>query len=89
VLDEDLGPCLEELPRTLGLGIQGRTYKRVPSGQPLEHPRTDWLRHSGLFAQIEQPIPPELYPPVLADFCMASYTRLAPLQEWLVELLPA
>jgi uncharacterized protein (DUF2461 family) len=59
------------------------------AGMPSDHPRADWLRHSGLFAQIEQPIPGELYTPVLADFCMATCTRLAPLQEWLVKLLPA
>jgi uncharacterized protein (TIGR02453 family) len=89
VLDQTVGPRLDEIARTLGLEIQGRTYKRVPAGLPSEHPRADWLRHTGLFAQVEQSIPTELYTPALPKFCLATYMRLAPLQQWLVQLLPA
>jgi hypothetical protein len=59
----------------------------VPPGLPPDHPRADWLRHSGLYAEMEQPLPPELYTSALPELCMAHFARLAPLQRWLVDLL--
>ncbi len=87
VLDDTLGQRLEKLAQTLD--VQGPMQKRVPAGLPQEHPRADWLRRTGLFAETTQPIPPELYTPEFPDFCLETFARFAPLQQWLVEALPS
>lgn len=85
VLDDALGPRLEQLGRTLDLG--GRAYKRVPAGLPQEHPRANWLCHTGLFAETTQPLPDELYTPTFTNFCVSTFTRFKPLQQWLTDAL--
>jgi len=88
VLDPELGQQLELAAESVGMDrVRGRTYKRVPHGLSADHPRADWLRHSGLYAEIEQPLPPELYTPALPQLCFDQFARLAPLQQWLVDLL--
>jgi uncharacterized protein (TIGR02453 family) len=88
VLDAERGRCLTDAAEAVGIDrVGGRTYKRVPHGLPPDHPRADWLRHGGLYAEIDQPLPPELYTPALPELCMVNFARLAPLQWWLVDLL--
>jgi uncharacterized protein (TIGR02453 family) len=88
VLDADRGQQLKVAAQVVGLDrIRGRTYKRVPHGLPAGHPRADWLRHSGLYAELDQPLPSELYTPALPELCFEQFARLAPLQLWLVDLL--
>ena len=87
VVDEARGSRLEQLAQQLD--IKGRTYKRVPTGLPANHPRANWLCHTGLFAEVDQPLPPELYTPRLPEFCLDAFSTMAPLQQWLVEVLPA
>jgi uncharacterized protein (TIGR02453 family) len=88
IVDPARGGRLTAAAERVGMDrIRGRTYKRVPPGLPADHPRADWLRHSGLYAEIEQPLPPELYTPALAELCVDHFARLAPLQQWLVDLL--
>jgi hypothetical protein len=61
----------------------------VPRGLPADHPRADWLRHSGLYAEVRlEPPPAQLFSSELPAFCLAHYERLAPIQRWLVDLLP-
>jgi uncharacterized protein (TIGR02453 family) len=81
------GEALEQVASRMRAEIGGRTYKRLPAGLPAEHPRADWLRHSGLFASIEQPVPRELYSSQSVPFCLEAYRRMAPLQQWLVAAL--
>lgn len=89
VVDDARGAALEDAARQCdATTIGGRTYKRVPSGMPPDHARADWLRHSGLFGELEfQPVPPQLFTPELPGWCLEQYRRVAPLQQWLVELL--
>jgi uncharacterized protein (TIGR02453 family) len=89
VLDPERGPLLKLAAERVGMDrVRGRTYKRVPHGLPSDHPLADWLRHSALYAEIVQPLPPELYTPALPELCLEQFERLAPLQQWLVDLLP-
>jgi hypothetical protein len=37
---------------------------------------------------LEQPVPPELFSDTLPDWCFERFQRFAPLQQWLVSLLP-
>ena len=89
VLDDERGIALENISRKIGeSSFGGRTYKRVPSGLPADHPRADWLRHSGLFAEREIAPPPEqLFSEQLPGWCFEQLLGVAPLQQWLVEVL--
>jgi uncharacterized protein (TIGR02453 family) len=88
VLDDQRGQQLKRAAERVGMDrVRGRTYKRVPHGLPADHPRADWLRHSGLYAEIVQPLPPELYTPALPELCLEQFAHLASLQQWLVDLL--
>jgi hypothetical protein len=68
--------------------LKGPKQKRVPAGLPAEHPRAEWLCRTGLYAEIEQPLPAELYTPGFPDFCLDAFSRVASVQQWLVEALP-
>ncbi|SRR6266566_1256098 len=57
---------------------------RLPGG----HPRAEWLGHSGLSAAFEQPVPEQTFSDRLPELCFEHDARLAPLQQWLVDLLP-
>jgi uncharacterized protein (TIGR02453 family) len=88
VLDDTQGQRLEAAALAIQTDVQGRRYKKVPAGLPAQHARADWLRHSGLFADVEQPLPPQVFSAELTEVCFAHFQRLQPLQQWLVEQLP-
>jgi uncharacterized protein (DUF2461 family) len=77
------GYFLRLSPETLTLGAGTHGF----SDATLDHPRADWLRHSGLFATVEQPLPPATFSDQLPGLCVEHYQRVAPLQQWLVDLL--
>jgi len=87
VLDDTLGARLDQLAQRLEAA--GPMQKRVPAGLPQEHPRADWLRRTGLYAETTQSIPQEFYTPEFPEFCLKTFARFAPLLQWLVEVLPA
>jgi uncharacterized protein (TIGR02453 family) len=89
ILDDGLAQRLQSVAEGIDQAeLGGETYKRVPQGLPADHPRARWLRHSGLFAHTEQPLPREVFSPQLIELCMATFQRFQPLQQWLVDLLP-
>ena len=47
----------------------------------------EWFQASGLFADFELPLPPQVFSAELTEVCFAHFQRLQPLQQWLVELL--
>jgi uncharacterized protein (TIGR02453 family) len=90
VVDPVKGEDLEAVAQTLnnhGLEIDGQTYKKVPQGLPADHPRAKWLRHGGLFAAAEQPTTEAVFTGDLPNMCVTQFKRVAPLQQWLVDLL--
>jgi uncharacterized protein (TIGR02453 family) len=91
VLDPILGAQLEHVAQAIQpTVVQGCTYARVPRGLPTDHPRADWLRHSGLFAERTlDPVPHDVFSPRAVDLCRETFQQLAPLQRWLVNLFPA
>jgi uncharacterized protein (TIGR02453 family) len=90
VLDPLLGPELEPAAAACApYPVHGRAYARLPRGLPSDHPRADWMRHSGLFAERTlQPVPVDVVTPRLADLCFETFQHLALLHRWLVNLLP-
>jgi len=91
VADPAAGAALEKaLARVLSAGpyeLGGRTLRRIPSGHPAGSPAASLLQHTGLWAQVTIPHPPQLHGPELITFCFQHHRRLAPLQRWLSEAL--
>jgi uncharacterized protein (TIGR02453 family) len=91
VLDPELGARLEATVQAIttqaGVEVGAQTLKRVPAHLPAEHPRAAWLRYSGLYAAIDQPLRDEIFTDRLPGLCFEQYERLAPLQQWLVDVL--
>ena len=91
VMDPVTCARLEAVANTLkkhkGVEVGGQKYKRVPGGLPADHPRADWLRHDSLHAVFDQPADTVLSDQ-LPGLCFAHYECLAPLEQWLVDLLP-
>jgi len=72
-----------------GAPVGGLHYKRVPRGMDADHPRADLLKHNGLYAGFESPIPDELYSGDLIAYCMERYRMTLPLHRWLLETTDA
>jgi uncharacterized protein (TIGR02453 family) len=69
--------------RQNGLWINEPHYKRVPAGFEKTHPLETLLRHKGLYAFIEAPVPSQLETGKAVDFCLKKYKDLSPLYNWL------
>ncbi|MBV9547613.1 MAG: DUF2461 domain-containing protein, partial [Chloroflexi bacterium] len=63
-----------------GYELAGETLKRAPNGN-------DWQKYTGLHASQTFPVPDDFYSERLTQWCLEHYRRLAPLQQWLVEIL--
>ena len=86
VLDDRRGPALDRMFEGFerkGYKLEGPTRKRVPRGFDADHPRARYLKHDGIYAWIETPLP-------RGDFvrhCFTHYRALTPLHEWLMEIV--
>ncbi len=67
--------------------VGGQALKRVPRGFDAEHDRAQWLMHKGLHAGLDLPVAEEALAPSFPGFCAEHFRDLAPLQDWLVELV--
>jgi uncharacterized protein (TIGR02453 family) len=86
VADDNFGPRLEKLLKSFrksGLWINETHYKKVPNGFDKNHPREALLRHRGLYAFIETPVPSEISTSKGVQFCLKKYKSLSPLFDWL------
>jgi len=85
VVDERRGHALYRIVKSIerkGYKLYGSSRKRVPRGFAPDHPRARYLKHDGIYAWIETPLP-------RGDFvkhCFAHYRTLTPLQAWLMEI---
>lgn len=91
VADPEYGPELAAIVGKIasrpGYTIGGEHYKRVPAGYDPDPAAAPLLRHDGLYAGVEAPIPDELYSAALVDYCFARYKPLEPLHRWLLTLV--
>jgi uncharacterized protein (TIGR02453 family) len=90
VADPTRGRALERIVKQLrakGYEVWGTRYARVPRGYPADHPRAELLKHDGLFAGFERPIPPEAYTPRFPAFIASHFRAMRPLQEWVVKTI--
>lgn len=91
VLDEDKGPALvKAAEQVLAAGeytIRGHELKRVPRGYEADHPRAEWLKHKGLWVSAPAVSLETAYSGALVDALMGHFMNMAPLREWLLEVL--
>ncbi|MBN2347123.1 MAG: DUF2461 domain-containing protein [Candidatus Aminicenantes bacterium] len=69
-----------------GFTLGGAHYKRVPAGYDADPACAGLLRHSGLYAGCEVPLPADLHSPALLDTCWERFEPMEPLHRWLVKL---
>ncbi len=62
-------------------------YKRVPKGCDADHPNAEFLRRSGLFIGRRVKHPPELFTGKAVKWAVGEFTRMAPVQRWLVDAI--
>ena len=70
-----------------GYTMGGEHYKRVPAGYDPDPAAAALLRHDGLYAGLEVPIPAELHSAALVDYCFEKYKPMEPLHRWLTKLV--
>ena len=86
VVDDRRGGALDRMVKGFerkGYKLEGPTRKRVPRGFDPEHPRARYLKHDGIYAWTETPLPSGEF----VKHCFTRYRTLTPLHEWLMELL--
>jgi uncharacterized protein (TIGR02453 family) len=90
VADPEYGPELAAIVKKItalpGCTLGGEHYKRVPAGYDPDPAAAGLLRHAGLYAGWEGPVPAELHSPALVEFCWRKYKPMEPLHRWLVTL---
>lgn len=69
-----------------GAQVGGLHYQRLPRGGDPALPQAQLLRHNGLYAFREAPIPRELYSGDLVEHCFQAFLDMTPLHQWLVEM---
>jgi uncharacterized protein (TIGR02453 family) len=85
VVDDRRGRALDRIVKSIerkGYKLEGSSRKRVPRGFAPDHPRARYLKHDGIYAWTETPLP-------RGDFlvhCFSHYRTLTPLQAWLMEI---
>jgi uncharacterized protein (TIGR02453 family) len=85
-LGRELGRIAAEIRTWEGWELGGTHYKRVPQGFPADHPNAELLKHNGLYAGWEGPIPEEFFSPDLIEFCYGRCVRILPLHRWLMKV---
>lgn len=82
------GPKLVKLLRQLegkGVRLSQAELKRVPSGYPKDHQQAELLRRKGLAAWIDLGDPEQAAKADLLEVCHASFKRVKPVFDWLIE----
>lgn len=91
VADPEYGPELAAIVKKItarpGYTLGGEHYKRVPAGYDADPETAFLLRHDGLYAGLEVPIPFELHSAALVDYCFEKYKPMEPLHRWLTKLV--
>lgn len=91
VIDDKQGTALEaaaaKVQQAGPYPIEGKELKRPPKGYDPEHPRAEWLLYKGLHV-FSPTIPLETaYSTDLIDVVIAHFEKMAPIQEWLADIL--
>jgi uncharacterized protein (TIGR02453 family) len=88
VVDQASGPAITRIIKKLATNqylIDGRHFKKIPSGYDPQHPNASLLLFNGLYANIDLPMPEAAFTADLVDFCFQHFRRMLPLHSWLKE----
>jgi uncharacterized protein (TIGR02453 family) len=83
----ELVAIVKKITARSGYTSGGEHYKRVPAGFDVGPEAAQLLRHAGLYAGIEAPIPAELHSPAIIDYCWERFKPMEPLHRWLAALV--
>lgn len=91
VLSDEKGSALvqavEQVQQAGLYTIGGKEYKRVPQGFDANHLRAEWLQYKGLHVYSPM-LPLDLaYSAQLVDVVMDHFEKMAPVQQWLADVL--
>ena len=88
VVSKKLGAALDDVLMALKKAgdypVGGETFKRTPAGYDAAHPRANFLRYNGIYAQSPHMDAEILSRPDLIDVCFEHCINTAPLHHWLV-----
>ena len=70
--------------RAAGGEVGGEHYNGVPRGYDVPAEREGLMRHQGLYAYAQTPVPAETHTPAFPRFCAGRWSALKPVQDWLV-----
>lgn len=91
VLDHRSGDALADAiaaaTHSRGARLAEPERKRVPRGCDPGHPRAALLRHAGLVALIEEPLPRSVGSAAFESWVATRMERLAPLERWMTKTL--
>jgi uncharacterized protein (TIGR02453 family) len=89
VLTDKLGKALEtavaQVQQAGAYTIEGATYKRIPSGYDVNHPRAEWLKFTGLHVFAPTLSLEVAQTPALADIIVTHFVSMAPVYHWINE----
>jgi uncharacterized protein (TIGR02453 family) len=83
----ELAAIVKKIAARPGYTLGGEHYKRVPAGYDANPEAAALLRHAGLYAGVETPLPAELHSPALVDYCLKKFRPMEPLHRWLSGLV--
>lgn len=85
VIDDKAGAALQKIIAGLGdLRLGEPTRKTAPRGFDAGHQRASLLRHDGLYAMLEAPLPKSVHRAEFVDACLAAFRRGFPISKWLL-----
>lgn len=82
---EKLVSIVDKIKENPDYQISKENFKRVPEGYLVEGKRQELIRFNSLLANIEMPIPPELYNRNLLKVVYRIYKDFSPIHNWLTE----
>ena len=80
---EELAAILNTLGQAGAYHLAGEHYKRLPAGYDADHARADLLRYAGFYTYPTAVEEHYLTSPELVDICMAHFSNMAPVYDWL------
>ncbi|MGB5751152.1 MAG: DUF2461 domain-containing protein [Desulfobacterales bacterium] len=90
VVDKKLGAALKSAVKKItekGYLLDGKHYKKIPSGYDSEHPNAEYLLYNGLTARLEEKITDVFYSDALIDYAYSHYKNMLHLHRWLKKVL--
>lgn len=81
-----LAAVIQQVRNAGAYTIEGEQYAKVPRTYAPDHPRADLLRYKGLYVSSPQIDRATLCTPALVDVIFEHCRKMAPVQQWLVQV---